>query len=62
MIHYAPTFKKGNDSNMKQLVLAFAAFAAAQLFAGPLDNAWLRGTTDKTPIDYKAGEPMAMFV
>ncbi len=43
---------------MKQLVLAFAALAAAQLFAGPLDNAWLRGTTDKTPIDYKAGEPM----
>jgi cephalosporin-C deacetylase-like acetyl esterase len=45
---------------MKQLILALAALAAAQVLAGPLDNAWLRGTTDKTPIDYKAGEPMTI--
>ena len=31
-------------------------------FRRPLDNAWLRGTTDKTPIDYKAGEPMTITI
>ena len=28
---------------MKKLILAAVAFVVAQVFAGPLDNAWLRG-------------------
>ena len=47
---------------MKKLILALAACAVAQVFAGPLDKAWLKGTTDKTPIDYKVGEPMKITV
>ena len=43
---------------MKRLILSLAALVAAQVFAGPLDTAWIKGTTDKTPIDYKAGETM----
>ena len=43
---------------MKRLVLSLAALVAAQAFAGPLDTAWVKGSTDKTPIDYTAGETM----
>lgn len=47
---------------MKRLMLAVAAFVAAQVGAGPLDAAWLKGTTDKCPIDYKVGETMTFTV
>ena len=39
-------------------LLAVAALVAAQVFAGPLDQAWIKGTTDKVPLDYKVGESM----
>lgn len=47
---------------MKRLMLVVAAFVAAQVGAGPLDAAWLKGTTDKCPIDYKVGETMTFTV
>ncbi len=47
---------------MKRLMIIGLALAAAQLWAGPLDKAWLKGTTDKTPIDYKVGEKMSFTV
>ena len=47
---------------MKRLMIVGLALAAAQLWAGPLDKAWLKGTTDKTPIDYKVGEKMSFTV
>ena len=28
------------------------------LTAGLLDNAWIKGTTDKNPLSYKTGEEM----
>ena len=39
---------------------AFAAvfMAAMSVYAGTLDNAWLKGTTNKSPIEYKPGEEM----
>ena len=37
---------------MMRLMLVLAALVAAQVGAGPLDAAWLKGTTDKCPIDY----------
>ena len=39
-------------------LLAVAALVVAQIFAGPLDQAWIKGTTDKVPLDYKVGESM----
>ena len=38
----------------------FAAvfLAAMSVYAGVLDNAWIKGTTNKSPIDYKPGEEM----
>ena len=47
---------------MKRLMLVLAALVAAQVGAGPLDAAWLKGTTDKCPIDYKVGETMTFTV
>ena len=44
---------------MKMTILAFSHFAASVAFGGVLDNAWIRGTTDKDPITYKSGEKMA---
>ena len=32
--------------------------AAFPLLAGTLDNAWIKGTTDKNPLSYKPGEGM----
>ena len=32
------------------------------LFAGPLDKAWLKGTTDKSPVSYKPGETMVFTI
>ena len=37
--------------------LALAAFRSA---AGLLDNAWIKGTTDKDPLTYRAGEEIAI--
>ena len=37
---------------------AFAVLAAGMAFGGALDNAWIKGTTDKDPITYKPGEKM----
>ena len=37
------------------VVMAGIAFP---LFAGIFDNAWIKGTTDKNPLSYKAGEEM----
>ena len=38
---------------------AFAmALAAASASAGLLDKAWIKGTTDKSPLEYKVGEKM----
>ena len=31
---------------------------AFPLIAGTLDNAWIKGTTDKNPLSYKPGEEM----
>ena len=50
---------------MKLITTAFvAAFAALTGFAdsGALDNAWLKGTTDKDPIFYKPGETMVFTI
>ena len=43
---------------MKMTALAFSLFAASVAFGGVLDNAWIKGTTDKDPITYKPGERM----
>ena len=46
------------------MTMLFAAVAALVCFAGTeaLDNAWLKGTTDKAPISYKAGETMVFTI
>ena len=36
----------------------FAALACSAVWAGPLDNAWIKGETDKDPVSYKTGEKM----
>ena len=41
---------------MKKTMVAFSALAAFAAFGGVLDNAWIRGTTDKNPLFYKPGE------
>ncbi len=43
---------------MRRIVLACAAVAAAQVFAGALDGAWIRGETDRDPLSYRAGDEM----
>ena len=40
---------------------AFAAFASLAR-PEPLENAWLQGTTDKSPISYKPGETMVFTI
>ena len=43
--------------------IALATFMGASLlFAGPLDKAWMKGTTDKDPLSYKPGEEMVFTV
>ena len=37
---------------------AAALTASAAAWAGQLDKAWIKGTTDKNPLSYKAGEEM----
>ena len=44
------------------MILGAAFFAAATAFSGALDNAWLKGTTDKDPLSYKAGEEIVFTV
>ena len=43
---------------MKTKLTVVLAVAATAAFGGVLDNAWIRGTTDKSPISYKPGEKM----
>ena len=42
-------------------IIPLLAFASAS-FAGPLDNAWLKGTTNKDPLSYAPGEEMVFTV
>jgi len=48
----------------KQSVAKFICMAIAgiafPLLAGILDNAWIKGTTDKNPLSYKSGEEMVL--
>ena len=39
-------------------IASVAALFAAPLLAGVLDNAWIKGTTDKDPLAYNPGEEM----
>ena len=43
---------------MKIRMFSMFALAVASVFAGELDNGFLRGATDKRAIDYAPGEPM----
>lgn len=44
---------------MKKIITsAIFAFTLSPLFAGALDNAWIKGETDKNPLSYKSGETM----
>ena len=43
---------------MKNTAFFALIFAAVAAFGGVLDNAWIKGTTDKDPITYKPGEKM----
>ena len=45
---------------MKRILPLLALAAAAA--AGPLDNAWLKGTTDKDPLSYAPGEEIVFTV
>lgn len=42
---------------MRIIIGAFALICSSA-FAGPLDNAWIKGTTDKNPLFYEPGETM----
>ena len=43
---------------MKAMTWAAAVLAAGTVFGGALDNAWIKGTTDRDPVSYKSGEEM----
>ena len=45
-----------------KMMMIVAAFAVVAAWAGPLDKAWLKGTTDKDPLSYKPGEEMTITV
>ena len=47
---------------MKSVVLAAAFGAASVSSAGPLDGAWLRGRTDRNPLEYRAGDEIVFTV
>lgn len=48
---------------MKSKITGAAVFlATAVAFSGPLDNAWLKGETDKNPLSYEPGEPIVFTV
>lgn len=42
----------------KTIFRGLAVFACASVFAGPLDNAWIKGVSDKDPLAYQPGEKM----
>lgn len=46
----------------RMVCAAVFAAVASGLSAGALDNAWLKGTTDKNPLEYKAGEEMVFTI
>ena len=55
----------GNGANTALKALAAAAafvFNTLALFALALDNAWLKGTTDKNPLEYKSGEEIVFTI
>ena len=43
---------------MRAMTWMAAVLVAGMVFGGVLDNAWIKGTTDKDPITYKPGEKM----
>ena len=50
---------------MKTSIMSYVAASALALVAfrsaaGLLDNAWIKGTTDKDPLTYRAGEEIAI--
>lgn len=50
---------------MKTAIMSYAAasaiaLASSQSAAGLLDSAWIKGTTDKDPLTYRAGEEIAI--
>ena len=45
----------------RKIALA-SVMGTSMLFAGPLDRAWMKGTTDKNPLTYKPGEEMVFTV
>ena len=49
-------------SCIRNVALALAVSSASVLYAGVLDNAWLKGTTDKSPLSYKPGEEMVFTI
>lgn len=51
-----------NNFGMKKLSVAVFASAVSLAHAGLLDDAWLKGTTDKAPVYYKPGETMTFTV
>ena len=44
------------------MFLLAAAFSVFSLCAGTLDNAWIKGTTDKNPLSYKPGEEIVFIL
>ena len=49
-------------TRLHRLSLPVLALASSAAFAGPLDNAWLKGATDKDPLSYAPGEEMVFTV
>ena len=45
---------------MKKLMLSLVALSFGAAFAGPLDQAWIKGTTDKSPVSYRCGEEIVL--
>ncbi len=46
----------------KWAIALASLMGASLLFAGPLDKAWMKGTTDKNPLLYKPGEEMVFTI
>lgn len=59
------TWNRGAATILRMHLKSCAAFAAslsAACCAGVLDNAWLKGETDKDPLSYGIGEPVSITV
>lgn len=55
--------RKGAKTVRKAMVsAAFLALGALPLVAGVLDDAWLKGTTNKDPLTYKPGEEIVFSI